>query len=147
MLDQKTTHAPKTKTSLCGKIVFFLEIELFLDRYFQVPAVCFEECTKLVPIGLYSLFTYIDSHKNQPNVGTYSIHGSCGVVSFQQNTTKNTQASMWPSMRNHMYPHLPQLVWWEIPQILSFLGKKTTILLESHQFISFLLLSTYLHHT
>ena len=36
----------------------------------------------MIPIGsMYGIFTYI-YHKNQPNVGKYTINGSSGIGSF-----------------------------------------------------------------
>ena len=40
----------------------------------------------LFPIGsMYGIFTYI-YHKNQPNVGKYTIHGSCGFLLPNKNS-------------------------------------------------------------
>ena len=44
-----------------------------------------------IPIGsMYGIFRYI-YHQNQPNVGIYTIHGSCGFCHLQiaRNTWRN----------------------------------------------------------
>ena len=39
------TNTPQKQRHLCAvKLFFFLEVELFSEHNFQVPAVCFEEC-------------------------------------------------------------------------------------------------------
>ena len=40
----------------------------------------------LIPIGsMYGIFTYI-YHKNHPNVGKYTIHGSYGIGKAHENS-------------------------------------------------------------
>ena len=60
-----------------GKSPFFTSIwfRICLDLF---PSICLKQIQ--VPIGsIYGIFTYI-YHKNRPNVGQYTIHGSYGVI-------------------------------------------------------------------
>ena len=41
-------------------------------------------------VSMYGIFSYI-YHKNQPNVGTYTIHGSYGIVECNDVTSFNLQ--------------------------------------------------------
>ena len=64
----------------------------------------------LFPIGsMYGIFTYI-YHKNQPNVGKYTIHGSSG---FRVEQTMNSTEYMHHKKKIHQgqQPDLKQLIW------------------------------------
>ena len=72
------THQEEPPTKLKGKD-FLLKSELW-STYWNCAISCFEH----IPIGsMYCIFTYI-YHQNLPNVGKYTIHGSCGILYFTQ---------------------------------------------------------------
>ena len=57
---------------------------------------------QLKPIGsMYGIFTYI-YHKNQPNVGVYTIHGSYGKRLFN-NFFRNKRRSLTPKKGRHVH--------------------------------------------
>ena len=86
--------SPPTLTAIAPesqkRVAFFDEFET--KPFFFRPGLCcelfgrLEECWLFtwisdfaIPIGsMYGIFTYI-YHKNQPNVGKYTIHGSYGI--------------------------------------------------------------------
>ena len=54
-----------------------------------------------IPIrSMYGIFTYI-YHKNQPNVGKYTIHGSYGICFTSGNISLNVDLEIWEFFQGH----------------------------------------------
>ena len=70
-----------------------------------VILVLFKGTNIIVPIqprgSMYAIFTYI-YHKNQLNVGKYTIHGSSGNIStFSSPSTRTSSSSLPVESQNH----------------------------------------------